>query len=62
VEQRTQVGIQCPQCHRKQFMEIEVDNLLLKSPVAREIQAHLEAWVASKCPDHLNVIAEMSKN
>jgi len=43
-------------------MEIEVDNLLLKSPVAREIEAHLEAWVASKCPDHLNVIAEMSKN
>jgi hypothetical protein len=62
VEQRAQVGVQCPQCHRKQFMEIEVETSLLGSPVAREIQAHLEAWMASRCPDHLNIIAEMMKN
>ena len=62
MEQRTQVGVECPQCHRRQLMEIEVDSSLLQSPVAREIQAHLEAWTASRCPDHLNVIAEMSKN
>ena len=43
-------------------MEIEVDSSLLKTPVAREIQAHLQAWIASRCPDHLNVIAQKSKN
>jgi hypothetical protein len=43
-------------------MEIEVDSSFLRSPVAAEIRAQLEAWLASRCPDHLNVIAEMSKN
>ena len=62
VEQRAQVGVECPQCHCKQFMEMEVESELLKSPIAKEIKAHLEAWLASRCPDHLGIIARMSKN
>lgn len=62
MEQRTQVGVECPQCHWRQFMEIEVDSQLLKSPVALEIRHHLEEWVKSRCPDHLGPIMEISKN
>ncbi len=43
-------------------MEVEIEDSLLRSPLYREIHAQLEAWVASKCPDHLGAIAEMSKN
>jgi len=39
-----------------------MDNDLLASPVAKEIQAHLQDWIASRCPDHLGAIGEMSKN
>jgi hypothetical protein len=56
------VGVECPLCHWKHFLEIDADDSLLKSPAAREIQAHLQAWVASRCPDHLGAIAQMSKN
>jgi hypothetical protein len=62
VEQRTQVGVECPQCHWRQFMEIEVDSQLLKSPLALEIRHHLEEWVKSRCPDHLGALLEFSKN
>jgi len=62
MEQRTQVGVECPQCHWRQFMEIEVDSRLLKSPFAAEIRHHLEEWVKSRCPDHLGPIMEMTKN
>jgi hypothetical protein len=27
-----------------------------------EMRKHLEAWIASRCPDHLGPILEMSKN
>jgi len=43
-------------------MDAEIDVSLLKSPVYREIKGHLEAWVRSRCPDHLSAIANMSKN
>lgn len=63
MEQRVQVGVECPQCHWRHFLEVEIhDDRLLKSPLAGEIKAHLEAWVASRCPDHLGPILEQSKN
>ncbi len=62
MEQRTQVRVECPQCHWRHFLEVEIDNDLLASPVAKEIQAHLQDWIASRCPDHLGAIGEMSKN
>jgi hypothetical protein len=62
MEQRAQVGVQCPKCHRRQFMEIEVDQQLLESPLAREIQAHLEEWLLSRCPDHLGEFLKTSRN
>jgi hypothetical protein len=27
-----------------------------------ELRKHLEAWIASRCPDHLGPILETSKN
>jgi hypothetical protein len=62
VERRTQVGVECPQCHWRQFMEIEVDSRLLESPIAVEIWHHLEQWLKSRCPDHLGPMLEHSKN
>lgn len=60
VEHRTQVPVECPQCHWRHFLEIEVEDW--KSAAAAEIRAHLEAWLASRCPAHLGPIMEMSKN
>ena len=62
MERRVQVGVQCPQCHWKHFMEVEADVTLLKSPLYEEIRHQLEAWLRSHCPDHLGAIANMSKN
>jgi hypothetical protein len=30
--------------------------------VGAELRQHLEAWLATRCPDHLGPILEMSKN
>ncbi|MBZ5542847.1 MAG: hypothetical protein LAO07_04100 [Acidobacteriia bacterium] len=62
MEQRAQVGIECPKCHRRQFMEIEIDTGLLNSPLAEEIRAHLQEWMLSRCPDHLGESLKVSKN
>ena len=62
MEQRARVRVECPQCHRCQFMEAEIDEFLLNSPLFGEIQNHLEAWLRDRCPDHLGAIAKMSKN
>ena len=43
-------------------MEVEVDPLLMNSPLAREIQMHLEEWMLSRCPDHLGEFLKTSKN
>jgi hypothetical protein len=62
VERRAQIGVECPQCHWRQFLEVEIEESLLKSPLRKEIQNHLEAWMSSRCPNHLGLIGEMSKN
>jgi len=63
MEQRTQVAVECPQCHWKHFLETEIDRSLLHTPLAKEIQAQLEAWIASRCPDHLGVlVSKLSQN
>jgi hypothetical protein len=41
-------------------MEIEAEEMDLVA--GRELRKHLEAWIASRCPDHLGPILEMSKN
>ncbi len=43
-------------------MQAEVDPRLMSSPVYKEIQEELMAWMLSRCPDHLGLFAEMSKN
>ena len=43
-------------------MEVEIDPRLMNSPLAREIQAHLEEWMLSRCPDHLGELLKASKN
>lgn len=62
MERRTQVGIECPECHWKRFVEVEIEESLLSSPLYKEIKEHLESWMKSQCPDHLGLIANMSKN
>jgi hypothetical protein len=62
MEERTQVRIECPVCHRRQFIEMEVDSGLLRSPLAEEFRKHLVEWVISRCPDHLGPLVNLSKN
>ncbi len=62
MEHRGQIKIECPQCHWQHFLEINLDKPLPGSPFAKEIRAHLEAWLASRCPDHLGPILKYSKN
>ncbi|MGH9449144.1 MAG: hypothetical protein ACRD11_01240 [Terriglobia bacterium] len=59
---RAQVGVECPQCHWKQFVEVQLEKTQLDHPLAVEIRRQLEAWMASRCPDHLNAISMLSKN
>jgi len=62
MELRGLVGVECPQCHWKQFMELGFDQAIMDSPAAREIQHQLEEWLRSRCPDHLGAILETMKN
>ena len=57
-----QVGVVCPTCSRRHFLEVGADDSLLNSPAGKEIRSHLEAWLASRCPDHLGQFAEISRN
>ncbi len=60
MEHRAQVPVQCPVCSWRHFMEIEAD--ITDTKGGQELRKHLEAWIASRCPDHLGPILEMSKN
>ncbi|GEM_PF-558923 len=62
VEHRAHIGVECPQCHWKQFVEIQLDQPVEDTPMGREIRSHLEAWMASHCPDHLSAISRFSRN
>ena len=63
-QHRTQVGVECPQCHLRQFvpLESELTETLRDSKVARLIYAELAAWMATHCPSHLSAIAQLSRN
>ena len=41
-------------------MEIEVEDFAQAG--GPELRKHLEAWIATRCPDHLGPILEISKN
>lgn len=62
MEHRAQVAVECPQCHWRHFMEVDFDQKYLDSELGRLIHAQLEAWIASRCPDHLGPILKLSKN
>ncbi|MGH9377721.1 MAG: hypothetical protein ACRD1I_02865 [Terriglobia bacterium] len=57
-----QVGVECPHCHWKQLVNVQLEKPQINHPMALEIRRHLEAWMGSRCPDHLNVIPALSKN
>jgi hypothetical protein len=61
-EHRAQLGVECPQCHFRQFVEVEFDKPELNPPLVAEIQAQLQAWMASHCPNHLTSILGRTKN
>ncbi len=62
MEHRAQVGVECPQCHARQFLEIQMEQPVANSPAVQEIRRQLEVWIASRCPDHLGPILQLSKN
>ncbi len=62
MEHQAHVKVECPQCHWRYWQEIEIEETLLRSPLFDEIQAHLQEWITSHCPDHLGAIAQLSKN
>jgi hypothetical protein len=41
-------------------LEVEIEDF--DKTAGSELRKHLEAWIASRCPDHLGPILEMSKN
>jgi hypothetical protein len=60
MQQLVQMPVQCPVCSWRHFLPIEAEE---KDLVAgAELRKHLEAWIASRCPDHLGPILEMTKN
>ena len=56
------VGVECPRCHFRQFMDVALDRWPLEAPAAAEIHKHLAEWMDSHCPDHASWIAAVSKN
>jgi len=62
MEQRARVGVECPKCHWREFMDVEMDTQIMKSPLAQEIQAHLQEWMLSRCPDHLGEFLKTGRN
>jgi hypothetical protein len=43
-------------------MELSLDQAIMDTPVARQIQHELQEWLRSRCPDHLGAIMEHMKN
>ena len=43
-------------------MELSLDQAIMDSPAAQEIQRQLQEWLRSRCPDHLGAIMEKMKN
>jgi hypothetical protein len=62
MEHHAHVGVECPQCHGRQFVEVQFDQPIELSPLALELRAQLEAWMASRCPDHLSVMPRLNRN
>lgn len=62
MEHRAQVGVECPQCHWRQFVELSLDQTIMDAPVAMEIQRELQEWLRSRCPDHLGSIMKKMRN
>lgn len=62
MEHRAIVGVECPECHGRQFVELGLDVTLMDSPVAREIERELQEWLRSRCPNHLGSIMQKMKN
>ncbi len=60
VPHRVQIPVECPRCHWRHFVEVQLENL--NPEEGAEIHAQLERWVASRCPAHLGPIMEISKN
>lgn len=62
LEYRAVVPVECPRCHGRHFLDLQLEQPIANSPTALEISRHLELWLASRCPDHLGPILNLSKN
>jgi hypothetical protein len=43
-------------------MELSLDQAIMDSPMAKEIQHQLQEWLRSRCPDHLGPIMAKMRN
>ncbi len=59
---RARVGVECPLCQWRQFLEINFDQTQMDAKSNQEIVRQLQEWLRSRCPDHLGPFLEMSKN
>ena len=62
VQHRARLGVECPQCHWRHFLEVNLDRSLVDGPYGQEMQAHIQEWLRSHCPDHLGTFLNFSKN
>jgi hypothetical protein len=60
VDHRAHVPVECPICHWKYFQEVGIEDFSAVAGV--EVRQHLEAWLASRCPQHFGPFMEISKN
>jgi hypothetical protein len=59
---RARFPVECPICRWQSLVDVDLDQPLLETPQAREIQRHLQEWLRSRCPDHLGPIMETMRN
>ena len=43
-------------------VDSDLDGIFTDNEVSRKIYAELQAWMVSRCPEHLKVISGMSRN
>lgn len=60
VDHRARVPVECPICHWKHFQEVEIEDF--DAVAAADVRKHLEAWLATRCPQHFGPFIEISKN
>lgn len=59
---RAQVGVECPVCRWRHFLEVNFDLATLDARSSQEVARQLQEWLRSRCPDHLGPFLKASKS